>query len=106
MSHYRSIYATFKDQHQAAEIGRLLVSEKLVACVNLIEEIRSIYQWDGKLEEEGEAAFYAKTTQANVDKVIARIVQLHTYTTPCIVVFPIETGHQPYLDWIDQSVGS
>ena len=104
MSPYRSVYATFKDLDQAKEIAHKIVEEGLVACVNIVPQITAIYRWEGKIEEDTEAAFFAKTQQHLIQQVTARIAQLHTYETPCIVVLPIESGHQPYLDWISGSL--
>ncbi len=104
MKHYRSVYATFRDREQAAEIARILVNEGLVACVNVIDKISSIYRWQGEVIEDTETVFFAKTIESSVEAVIARIVQLHSYDIPCVLALPIVGGHPPYLDWIDQSV--
>jgi len=106
MPDYRSVYATFKDSEQAIEIARALVEEKMVACVNVIERVRSVYHWQGQVHDDSEAAFFAKTRADKTELVIARIAALHTYETPCIVVLPVEAGHQPYLAWIDESLDS
>ena len=104
MTEYRTVYATFRDKPQALEIAGKLVAEKLVACVNIIPEITSLYAWQGKTVQDTECAFFAKTSAERAQDVVERIAQLHSYETPCIVVLPLESGHQPYLDWIAQSV--
>ena len=103
MSEYVSVYATFASAEQARTIGRTLVAEGLAACINILPAVQSIYRWEGKLEEDTECAFFAKTQRHLTSQLTARIVQLHSYQTPCVVVLPIIAGHQPYLDWITQA---
>ena len=91
MERYRSVYATFKE-------------EGLAACVNIVPQILSVYRWQGQVHTDDEAAFFAKTTADLAPGLTARIAQLHSYDTPCIVVLPLDGGHRPYLDWIDEQV--
>jgi periplasmic divalent cation tolerance protein len=88
----------------ADRIARALVEERLAACVN-ITPVRSCYLWEGKLNLEGEELLIIKTEQKRVKKVMSRIIELHSYKVPEIIVLPIVEGHQAYLDWIAQSFG-
>jgi periplasmic divalent cation tolerance protein len=99
---YRSIYITAKDKNEALKIGRILVGEKLVACVNYFP-VHSIYRWQGKIEESGEVAIIAKTRDELVDRIINRVKQIHSYEVPCIVSWIIERGNPDYLEWIRES---
>lgn len=99
---YRLIYITAKDEEEAKKIGKALVEEKLVACVN-IHPINSIYWWEGKIMEDSEIAILAKTKAELVDKVTERVKQLHSYQVPCIVSLPIEKGYPDFLKWIKDS---
>jgi len=101
MQHF-AIYITTKDEEEAKKIGKALVEEKLAACVN-IHPIESIYRWEGKVQEEGEAAMFVKTKAELADKVIQRVKELHSYEVPCIVCFPIEKGNPDFLKWIEES---
>jgi periplasmic divalent cation tolerance protein len=89
---------------EAERIARALVDERLAACVN-IAQVKSCYLWEGKLNLEGEGLLIIKTEQRMVEQVMSRIADLHSYRVPEIIVLPITQGHQPYLDWISQSVG-
>jgi periplasmic divalent cation tolerance protein len=100
MTTHHSIYITVPDHETALRIARVLVEERLAACANILGPITSIYWWDGKLNEEGEVALIAKTTQEQLSALIARVKAIHPYQVPCIVAWPIAAGHQPYLDWI------
>ena len=99
---YCSIYVTTGSEDEAANIGRILVEEKLAACANILP-VKSIYRWKGNIEETGEAAMFIKTRSELADKVIDRVKELHSYEVPCIVSFPIEKGNSDYLKWVGES---
>jgi periplasmic divalent cation tolerance protein len=94
------LYITAKSKREAAAIGRALVRERLVACVNIAGPIRSVYRWKGRVEEAGEVLVFAKTKTKLVKKVIARVKALHSYECPCIVALPITQGNPAFLSWI------
>ena len=96
-----SVYMTAPDQDTAVRIARIIVTEQLAACVNILSPITSVYRWEGKVEEDGEVALIAKTTAAQFPALAARVKALHPYQVPCIVAWPIAAGYQPYLDWIN-----
>ena len=86
----------------ARVLGRQLVEQKLAACVNQLPGVRSIYRWQGALEEADEVTLLIKTTQARYTELEAAINLLHPYQVPEIIVLPFAGGSQPYLDWIVQ----
>lgn len=96
------IYSTTSSEEEAHKIARELVIKKLVACVNIIPKISSIYRWQGKIEEDSEALLIAKTTEKNVEQTITMIKLLHSYEIPDIVVLPVISGLKKYLDYIDR----
>lgn len=96
------VYITAKDKGEALAIGRALVDERLAACVNVLGDMTSIYRWEGRVEEAAEAVVIAKTATDRVDRLVARVKELHSYACPCAVAWPIESGLAPYLDWIER----
>ena len=94
------VYSTIDDIKDARRIAHTLVEEQLVACVNIIPSIESIYKWEGKIEMEEECVLIAKTVDNNVKKTISRIKSLHSYELPDIIVIPIIGGLKEYLDYI------
>jgi len=94
------IYSTTGNIEESRKIARILVEEKLVACVNIIPKIDSVYRWKGKIEEDNESVILAKTKDENVKKTIQRIREIHSYETPDIVALKIDKGLKKYLDWI------
>ena len=99
---YRSIYITARDENEAKKIGEILVWEKLAACVNYFP-VKSIYWWKNDVEESREAAIIAKTRAELVERLIARVKQVHSYEVPCVVSWIIEKGNPAYLEWIKES---
>ena len=94
------IYITAKDKVEAKKIARVLVEERLAACANIIENVNSVYWWEGKIEEGKEAVIVAKTKGSLVPELINKVKSLHSYKCPCIVSLPLVDGNKDYLDWI------
>jgi len=98
------VFVTAGSAAEAERIARALVEEELAACVNLLSPIRSIYRWEGKVEQSDEVLLVAKTTAESFERLRARVVELHSYECPEVVGWSIEKGHEPYLRWIEASV--
>jgi periplasmic divalent cation tolerance protein len=90
--------------NESDKIVRTLVKERLAACVN-IAPIRSCYIWEGKLNMDPEEILIIKTEQRMIEPLKKKIIELHSYSVPEIIVLPIIEGYQPYLNWISQSLG-
>jgi periplasmic divalent cation tolerance protein len=95
-----SVYITAGSAEEAAHIGRTLVEERLAACANLIPGVRSVYRWQGRVEEAEEVVVIAKTRAALFDRLARRARTLHSYECPCILALPIAAGSPDYLAWI------
>lgn len=96
----RVAYITCADQDEAERLARILVGERLAACVNLLPGMRSWYWWQGRIDEAAEIVLIAKTTVAHMEALVARVTALHSYTTPCVVFLPVVGGNPPFLDWL------
>lgn len=81
-------------------MAKTLVSDRLVACVNIIENVTSIYPWEGEIQEDSECLMLAKTSLKQRDAAIARLKELHSYDTPCVVAYDMSAGLPDYLAWI------
>ncbi len=89
---------------EARRLAQTLVEEGLAACVNLLPEIISIYRWEGAVHEDREVLLVAKTTQAGVEALTARVLALHSYDVPEVIVLPIVAGSAAYLSWLSGAV--
>src|SRR5438094_356008 len=96
-----SVYAVFANAGEAERIGRIVVEERLAACVNILGACRSIYRWQGKLETADEVPAIFKTQHWHSDDLIERIAALHSYAVPCIAAWPIESILRTYADWVE-----
>ncbi|MGN6156442.1 MAG: divalent-cation tolerance protein CutA [Sphingomicrobium sp.] len=99
-----SVYAVFASAEEAERIGRIVIEEKLAACINILAPCRSIYRWQGSIESAEEVPAILKTHGWQGDALIERIAALHSYDTPCIAVWPIEKLLRRYADWVEESV--
>ena len=83
------VYVTVRDRRQARRLGARLVEERLAACVNVLGPITSIYRWKGRVQEDGEVALLAKTTEARWPALLRRVRELHPSATPRVVRIPL-----------------
>ncbi len=95
------IYMTASNDAEARTIARILVQERLAACVNILAGMRSVYRWEGEIQEESEIVLIAKTRRDRVLVLTDRVTEIHSYDCPCVVAIPIDGGNPDFLDWID-----
>ncbi len=95
---------TGPDREQLLRLGRALVEERLIACLNVVDRVTSVYRWEGEVREEAEALGILKTTAARSDAVERRIRELHPYEVPEVLFIPVAAGSAPYLDWVSAQV--
>lgn len=100
----RFIYITTEDKSEAKKIGKVLVEERLAACVNIIDGMESMFWWEGQAQSESETILIAKTTADAVDQLTKRVNEVHSYDCPCVVALPIEGGHPEFISWIGEEV--
>jgi periplasmic divalent cation tolerance protein len=98
------VLSTVGKAEDAERIGRALVERGLAACVNVLPAVTSIYRWKGKLEQDEERLLVIKTRAERFAALRDALVSLHPYEVPEVLALPVADGHQPYLDWLDESV--
>jgi periplasmic divalent cation tolerance protein len=98
------IYVTCASVEEAERIGGQLVAERLVACINVLPGMTSIYRWEGNIERAQEVVLLGKTSQARTAAVIARVIALHSYRVPCVVALPINEGNPEYVAWLRSAI--
>ena len=94
------VYVTTTDPDDAEHIGKVLVTERLAASVNIVGDVRSIYRWKEAIFDKKETLLFAKTSTRLVNETIERIRSIHKYECPCIVTWRLDDGNDAYLDWI------
>jgi periplasmic divalent cation tolerance protein len=94
------VLSTFPDAEQAAQVARILVEERLAACVNLVAAVRSIYRWQDAVQDDAESLAIIKTTTDRYQALAARLAELHPYEVPEIIALALADGHPRYLGWL------
>lgn len=89
---------------EGKKIARILIENKLAACVNIIPNILSIYAWKGKVEEDEEHILFIKTTEEKSELLIQKILEIHSYEVPECIGFKIVKGSTNYLNWISEVI--
>jgi periplasmic divalent cation tolerance protein len=94
------VLVTAGSAEEGQRIGRALVEERLAACVNVLGPMRSIYRWQGAVEEADEHLLVVKARAADVSALAERIRALHSYEVPEVVAMPLTGGSEAYLTWL------
>ena len=101
----RVVLVTAPDTATAEALARDLVKERLAACGNVVPGLTSIFEWDGAVQVEEEALLMLKSTREQAEALTGRIVELHPYEVPEVLVVPVESGNAAYLEWVTKNVG-
>jgi periplasmic divalent cation tolerance protein len=94
------VYTTYPSIVEAERAGRALAERRLCACVNILPGMVSYYWWQGNIERGEEAVMIIKTRASLAERVSAAVKEMHAYTTPAILMIPLESVDKGYLDWI------
>jgi periplasmic divalent cation tolerance protein len=103
MSNARIVLTTAGSQDEARKIANALVERRLAACVNIVQQIESIYRWQGKVETATEWLLVIKTQARAFERVRDTIKELHSYDLPECVMLEVQSGSSEYLKWIEDS---
>lgn len=95
------IYITVGDVFEARKIGRELLTRHLVACVNMIDKMESMYWWEGNLESSSETVLLVKTVPSLAGKVTETVKSMHSYDCPCIVAVESKEGNSEFFEWVE-----
>jgi periplasmic divalent cation tolerance protein len=94
------VYTTYPSVVEAEQAGRALVEQRLCACVNILPGMVSLYWWRGKIDRGEEVVMIIKTRASLAEPVRAAVKQMHSYSTPAILVLPVENVDPEYHAWI------
>jgi periplasmic divalent cation tolerance protein len=94
------VLVTASNPEEAARLAQALVDERLAACVNVVPGLRSVYRWQGRVEEADEVLVIIKTARHLLPATTRRVESLHSYTVPEVIALPIIGGAAPYLEWL------
>ena len=101
---YALVYITTSGEEESKKIGRTIVEERLAGCVNIIPTIKSLYWWKGEIEDDNESILIVKTKVSNIENIIKKVKEIHSYENPAILAIPIIEGSKTYLDYLDGEI--
>ena len=99
------VLTTFPADGDAALLARTLVEERLVACINILPVMESVYRWEGRIDQSRERQIVMKTVRERVEELKRRLEELHPFDVPEFLVVPVSGGGDRYLAWVRESVG-
>ena len=100
MEEHIVVLITSSNEEEAANIAKELVTGRLAACVNIVRNLRSIYRWQGRIEDENEVLMIAKTRRDLFESLLKKVKELHSYSVPEVIALPIVAGSEDYLKWL------
>ena len=98
------VFMTAASVDEANRLADTLVDQRLAACVQIMQEMNSVFRWQGKVETQREVLLIVKTLNSKFPEIEREVVKLHSYETPEIVAIPLSAGSGPYLEWLKASV--
>ena len=101
----RLVYMTAGSREEARKVGRALLESNLAACVNIVDNMNSMYMWEGEMQDDQEVILIAKTVTRRIPALIEKINAVHSYDCPCALSIPVEDGNPEFLAWIRSEAG-
>lgn len=95
------VLVTASTEVEAEKIARALLKQKLIACVNIIPKVNSLFWWEGSIDKSSETFLVIKTKSSLFKEVVRQVKKIHSYEVPEIIALPIIGGNQDYLKWIE-----
>lgn len=95
-----AVYVTMPNKNSADAFCQTLVRERYAACANIMDNVSSVYWWDGAVQSEPECVCVFKTTNERFPSFLEKAKELHPYEVPCIVAWPLSEGNSAYFEWV------
>lgn len=100
------IWCPFPDRDAAHAAAKLMLSNKLIACANILPAVESVFEWEGNCSSSEEVAVLFKTTIGMLDEAIQRLGECHPYDTPAILGWRCDAAHPKTLHWLGETLGN
>ena len=104
MTEMLMVFSTFANADDAARVVRALVEERLIACGNILPGVRSLYRWEGKVEDQPEVMVVMKTRKQDWTVLMSRLHEMHPYQTPECIAVRIASGAPKYMAWLEAAL--
>lgn len=100
---YIVVFVTASNRDEAEKIANSLVEKKLIACANIVPDVKSIFWWEEKIDRSDEVLLIIKSQESLFDEILKTVKEIHSYDVPEVIAFPIIKGNEDYLKWIKES---
>lgn len=100
---FRIVLSTAGSEEEGARIAKSLLERKLCACVNLVPKVRSLYRWEGAVQDDAEVLLIMKTTQDKLQALADHLAEIHSYEVPEVLAVAVDQGSASYLEWLAES---
>ena len=97
------ILITASSAEEGEKIASSLVENHMVACINIVPSVKSLFFWEGKTAQESEVLLIAKSRRPLLDKIVEQVKKIHSYKVPEIIALPVIGGSEEYLKWVRES---
>ena len=104
ISDYQLLLTTCPTKEVANKLAHTLLEKHLAACINILPNIQSVYEWEGEIVSDAEVLLFIKTRHEHYAAIEQTLLQQHPYEVPELIALPIETGLPAYLTWLDNVV--
>ncbi len=98
------ILVTTSGEEESERISRALLERNLIACANIVPQVRSLFRWEGEVEDENESLLILKSTADALHLVDECVRQVHSYDVPEVIALPVTGGSLAYLSWVGEEV--
>ena len=98
------VFVTVPNVDVGKTIARVLLEERLAACINVVPAISSLYWWQGKIQEDQEGLILIKTSQDSIQALQDRLHELHPYDTPEFIAIAVDQVSAKYLGWLESNL--
>jgi periplasmic divalent cation tolerance protein len=100
------VLTTCESSQDAQTIAETLVEKRLAACVNILPGLKSVYRWQGKVENATELLLLIKTRRGLFEQLSAELARIHPYEVPEVIALPLIDGAPAYLGWLEKELKS
>lgn len=97
------VFITAPNEEEASALAKAVVEARLAACVNIVRNVRSIYRWQGAIEDDQEVLMVVKTRKDRIAELTEKVRELHSYDVPEVIAIPIIGGSKDYIQWLNES---
>jgi periplasmic divalent cation tolerance protein len=98
------VLTTTASREEAEKIARILLEERLVACVNITDTVSSLFWWKGKIDMEKEFLLFMKTHESLFPRLKKKLKEIHSYQVPEMIGLPIKMVSEPYKEWLKETL--